>query len=700
MKKNHHPILLLLAALLFLALGASFVRGNAGSAADFSLFLPLLSKPEPPPAMFTSIGPDGGLIVALAINPQDDQIVYAGTWGAGVYKSSDGGQHWQAASEGLSDGFIQNLAIDPQNPATIYAGMYGYGVYKSTDGAATWQATGPGLTSQAVVYALVIDPTRPNILYAGTRDRAFSGPQWGGGVYRSENGGASWQAVNNGLAEDWVYSLAIHPQNPDFIYAILHTQGVNYSIDRGENWAPMNSGIFDLSTRDMVINPAQPDHRYVSTWYDSRLFKTLTGGLTWFLWEDGMYEARAYDLEIDPVDPAVVYIGTFYEGVKKTINAGDKWFDAGLKPNFVYRIKVSPQNHETLYAGTRGAGLFKSDNAGAGWYPSHAGISNAWVTSVIADTPEQAVISVMGDGIFTTSDAGNSWQRSTEGWYDLFVNFVMRSPHNPQVLYAGSENSGFYISLDGGNIWQKRNNGIDDLPHLATIPPLQALQPFTEDILRDSRGEQLTADETFPALSLAAHPSQPETLLAGMGSGLFFTDNNGVAWYVMDELYGRPISDVCYDPNNPLKILAGTAGGNSGSLLITVDGGKDWNPARTGLDYATVYTVVPDPFTADKFYVGASNGLYASVDGGFTWVLQGFGGQAVLTVERPAPDVLYAGTTTGLYRRIEAGAWENLSDGLPHDHLKILDLAFAPGSDAFFVATETHGVFYHAPAQP
>jgi photosystem II stability/assembly factor-like uncharacterized protein len=134
-----------------------------------------------------SIGPEGGSVSALAINPQTPDTLYAGIWSGGVYKSTNGGANW------VNTGVVANaLAINPQTPDTLYAGSGSYpglGVYKSTDGGTNWTAINTGLTNN-IVNALAINPQTPDTLYAGTS---------GGGVYKSTDGGTNWTAINTGL---------------------------------------------------------------------------------------------------------------------------------------------------------------------------------------------------------------------------------------------------------------------------------------------------------------------------------------------------------------------------------------------------------------------------------------------------------------------------------------------------------------------
>jgi len=161
-----------------------------------------LSQPIPVSAGFntwSSIGPEGGWIYALAIDPTTPSTPYAGTYGGGMFKSTNGGATWSAVNTGLSNKEVWALAIDPINTNTIYVGTYG-GVFKSANGGATWSAVNNGLTNTAV-FALAIDPTNSNTLYAGT--------YFGGGVFKSTNGGTNWSAVNTGLTNLDVYALAI-----------------------------------------------------------------------------------------------------------------------------------------------------------------------------------------------------------------------------------------------------------------------------------------------------------------------------------------------------------------------------------------------------------------------------------------------------------------------------------------------------------
>jgi len=180
---------------------------------------------------WTSYGPAGGAITALAIDPTTSSTLYAG--GAGVYKSTDGGEHWTATD--LTNTGVGALAIDPTTSSTLYAGIIGGGVYKSTDGGQHWTAMNLGLTN-AFVYALAIDPTTSSTLYAGTD---------GGGVYKSTDGGQHWTAINTGLTNTHVTALAIDPKIPTTLYAGTDGGGI-FDIEQEAPILSVTPGALDF----------------------------------------------------------------------------------------------------------------------------------------------------------------------------------------------------------------------------------------------------------------------------------------------------------------------------------------------------------------------------------------------------------------------------------------------------------------------
>src|SRR5262252_4328606 len=173
-------------------------RGDYGLAFVSLLGLALASPTWADVGIWTSHGPEGGNIRAIAIDPVHPSTVYAGSSGGGVFKSTDGGDRWAAANAGLTNLNVNALIVDPAMPATLFAATDD-GVFRSFDGGQSWTAAGAGLASP-YVNSLAISTSG---LYAG------SGA--GNGVYRSSDGGESWSPANAGLPGGSVDSLAIDP---------------------------------------------------------------------------------------------------------------------------------------------------------------------------------------------------------------------------------------------------------------------------------------------------------------------------------------------------------------------------------------------------------------------------------------------------------------------------------------------------------
>jgi CARDB len=214
-----------------------------------------------------SVGPYGGDVTAMAIDPTAPTTLYAGTRG-GVFKSTDGGASWAPMNVGLSHLGIAALAINPTTPTTLYAGTLNGGVFMSSDGAANWAPMNTGL-SDLIIYTLAIDSTTPSILYAGTSRS---------GVFKSTDGGASWAPMNAGLLNLNVVALAIDPTTPTTLYAGTGG-GVFESTDGAVSWAPMNVGLSNQNVSTLAIDPTTPTTLYAGT--QRGVFKSADGAASW-----------------------------------------------------------------------------------------------------------------------------------------------------------------------------------------------------------------------------------------------------------------------------------------------------------------------------------------------------------------------------------------------------------------------------------
>jgi photosystem II stability/assembly factor-like uncharacterized protein len=447
-----------------------------------------------------------------------------------------------AQTSGPGGGTIQALVIDPSSPSTLYAGTFEGGVFKSTNGGDSWSAVNSGLSSsmfsggpaKTPVYALAIDPGTPATLYAGTS---------GNGVFKTTDGGASWSAVNSGLPKTSVYVIAIDPSAPATLYA----------------------GTYDAFNGGNV-------------------FKSTNGGASWSAVTSGLAISSAvYSLAIDSSRPSTLYAGTD-RSVFKSTNGGASWSEVNYTSGDAVRaLVIDPGNPATLYEGRGQGGIFKSTNGGASWSKVNsgrevfAGLSSATPVNAIAIDPSNPATVYVGtyggEVVFKSTNGGASWSGIKSGLFTNNVYSLAIDPSNPATLYAGSEYSGVFKSTDGGASWRGINSGLS------------------------------TANTVY---SIAIDASAPATLYAGSyGGGVFKSTNGGASWSAVNSgLTATKVYSVVIDPSSPATLHAGTSDG----VFKSTDGGASWSAVNSGLSAPTVLSLAIDPHNPDTLYAGTYGG--------------------------------------------------------------------------------------------
>jgi uncharacterized protein (TIGR03437 family) len=253
---------------------------------------------------FTGYGARG-----LAFDPSNSQRIYAGGMvGNGFFKSTDGGLTWSIRRFGSPAVYVIAVAVDPLNPYIVYAGTQNEGVFKSTDYGDTWSSAGSGL-SGAITY-LTLDPIKSGRLFASTAT-AF---------YLSEDGGQTWTNVLNMPA----WTVTIDPNAPTTVYAAARTQGVFRSGDGGHTWQSINIGFTNLTMgrlAPVIIDPTNRQTLYVGS-EGGGVFKSLDGGDHWFAVNSGLDELTVDGLALDPIHPGVLY-ACGPNGVYKTVTGAE-----------------------------------------------------------------------------------------------------------------------------------------------------------------------------------------------------------------------------------------------------------------------------------------------------------------------------------------------------------------------------------------
>ncbi len=245
----------------------------------------------------------------VAFDPTDSQRVYAGALsGTGFFKSTDGGLTWSSRHFGSSAVYVIAVAVDPSTPNVVYVGTQNEGLFKSTDYGDTWASIGTGL-SGAITY-LTVDPTEGGRLFASTASA----------YYLSEDGGVTWTNVLNSPA----WTVTIDPGDPSTVYATARTQGVFRSSDGGHTWQSVNSGLTSLTmgrSAPVIIDPTNRQTLYVGS-EGGGVFKSLDGGDHWFAVNSGLGDLSVLGLAMDPAQPSVLY-ACGPSGVFKTLTGAE-----------------------------------------------------------------------------------------------------------------------------------------------------------------------------------------------------------------------------------------------------------------------------------------------------------------------------------------------------------------------------------------
>jgi photosystem II stability/assembly factor-like uncharacterized protein len=302
---------------------------------------------------WTSLGPAGGGINVVAIDPRVPKTIFAGT-SAGVFKSVNGGVTWSPANTGLPVTSVTTVAIDPAAPQTLYVGTESSGVFKSTDEGSTWSSVSAGLPDLSVS-VLVIDPTSARSLYAGI----------GHEIYRSTDAGSSWASVHTLSSASSVTALAIDPASPQTLYAGTNNSGMFKSTDGGSTWSAVNAGFYGGIVSALVIDPLTPQTVYVGTsaggpFEPGGVFKSTDGGNNWKPANTGLASTDVKALVIDATAYQILYAGTYGGGVFKSTNGGNSWTPivTGLAYTRATALTIDAESPQILYAGTEGGGVW------------------------------------------------------------------------------------------------------------------------------------------------------------------------------------------------------------------------------------------------------------------------------------------------------------------------------------------------------
>jgi photosystem II stability/assembly factor-like uncharacterized protein len=680
--------------------------------------------------VWTSVGASGGPVAALAADPQSLGTVYAAT-GAGLFRSADGGASWGAVNPGPPC-CISTLVFDPQSDGTIYASTRAGGVFQSTDGGVSWNAVNNGLPFDSdgtyAITALAMDPQNSATLYAGNIVLGR------GGVFKTIDGGASWNAVSFGLPDSGVIALAINPQNTDIIFAATRADGLFQSTDGGASWTILNTGLPVISA--LAIDPQNTNTMYAAAYYGSTddysaLFRTVDAGASWtqigpsYYDEDTGHGIRVIALATVPQTAGTVYAATSV-GLYKSTDSGASWTAVKSRSGdtdsngqlTISAVAIDPQSPDTVYAAETNTGIFKSTDAGLSWTSVNSALKSS-PASIVAlkfdpQTPGTMYVATDVGGLFKTTDAGTTWTGVNDGFPDpknileLTIPVLDVAPQNPSTLYAVyAFMQDVFRSTDGGASWNPRlARGADGLV-------VKGARLTTNDLKVDPRDP----NTIYAAGSYIESGSSPN-----IGKGVFKSTNGAQSWTLVSSGVASLsdqsvlVTSLAIDPRNSSTVYAGTWRQGFGpvgpGIFKTTNGGESWKSAGlAGSGRAEILAI--DPQNTNTLYARTASyssccltsGLFKTTDGGASWkpVNAGLPNYVTaLAIDPQNSTTLYAAGSpnaqpgapgSGVFQSTDGGAsWNAVSSGLPT--VMVTALAIDPSDhNTLYAGTAGAGVF-------
>jgi photosystem II stability/assembly factor-like uncharacterized protein len=597
----------------------------------------------------------------LAIAPSDPEIIWVGTgepnnrqsstWGDGVYRSLDGGDSW--AHMGLRDTHhIGRVVIHPRNPGIVFVAAVGHlfgpnaerGVYRTTDGGQSWRKV---LAGDSVTGAIdvALDPDGRTV-YAALYQRqrrgfGFVGGGPGSGLFRSRDGGESWERLTTGLPAgvQGRIGIAIAPSQPTTVYAIIEAKdgGVFRSDDRGTTWTRQSS----LNPRPMYysqirVDPRHPDRVWV---LGTELHKSIDGGRTFTTEKTGeRIHVDHHALWLDPADGSHMLLGND-GGLYFTYDGARAWdFVDNLPIGQFYDIDVDDRDPYVIYGGTQDNGTWGVPVRT--W--NGVGITNADVLNI-----------AYGDGFFTVTDpadprylyansqGGRAYRvhlatREERGIRPVMADAadtlrfnwstpMLRSPHDPRTVYYGANR--LFRTRDGGQSWDVVSPDLTRNQPWKTLPIMGMLR----DSATLSRDDGVSDYGTITTLSES--PAGRGTLLVGTDDGqVQLTTDGGATWANLTARFRLPgprwVSKVLWSQHDARTAWVAFDGHYDDDMTPLVfrtgDGGATWRSAAGNLPAGhPVKTIAEHPGNRNVVFAGTEFGLYVTFDGGQSWTHAG-----------------------------------------------------------------------------
>ncbi|MFQ5568444.1 MAG: hypothetical protein ACE5G0_02140 [Rhodothermales bacterium] len=706
---------LIFGALLFSISGmeatvqAQSQEDNAGGGYDPALFQEL---------DFRMIGPSrGGRATTVAGHRTQPHTFYFGSTGGGVWKTTDYGTTWR----NISDGFFQTASIGSidvadSDPNILYVGtgsdgirsnvIVGRGVYKSTDAGKTW--TFIGLRNTGQIGAVVIHPTQPDVVYVAALGSPF-GANPERGVYKTTDGGATWEQVLFVSDRTGAIDLELNPAQPDEVYAGFwraerkpwtiisgaeDEDGIYKSTDGGASWTKLENGLPQglIGKIDLAVSPADPDRVYAlveAVPAEEGLYRSDDRGETWRMVNDAGYlMSRPFyytNVDADPANADVVYVNNL--GFHKSTDGGDTFTRVSTPHGDNHDLWINP-DHPDIMVQSNDGGANVTLNGGTTWstqrnqptaelYQIH--VDDRFPYWVYAGQQDNSTIAVPSLPPGTRVGGASAFWEAIGG---CETGPAVPRPGNPNIVYSNCKGRFGRYNRATGQEQQYYVGAVNmygrnpsELPYrFQRVVPIEVSPHDPDVIYHASQYVHRSTDEgkTWETISPDLSAFRPERQVVSGGP-------------ITRDITGEEHYSVIYVvEESPLEPGVIWTGANDGPVYLTRDNGRTWTEV-TPPDMppeGRIQSIEPSPHTPGKAYFAGYRYLlndwepyiYRTTDYGETWTrltdgTNGLPADYPTRVVREDPDregLLYAGTEFGLFLSFDDGAhWQPFQLDLP-----------------------------------
>ena len=678
-------------------------HGNRFVDKTIQIQLPSLPTQDKAGNEWVSVGPFGGDVVDLAIDPSNTDVTFAAAGYA--YKRTGALDSWHLIEQLNAYSPSGIHCFEASSNGTIYAaGNYSIGkVFLSTDGGDTWLQK--NLPVQAGVIDIAVDPFDTAVAYLALSSN-ISGTQ-NKVIVKTDNGGTTWTAMDMTvwLPIGWACTnIAIDPDDGQIIFAI-GDEGIS----------------------------------------NAKLIKTTDGGVSWSDVTGGLPSGK-------PFNTVTIYDGTVYitggqlfggnwMGVYKSFDYGSSWQNiSGNFPNKVANdIIISPADANKMFVATEGDGVYYSLNGGSTWvYNTNGPGDNGSVRKLLfhPDDPESIYAGFLSLGVCFSEDNASNWESSSVGIASLKLNDIEVDPNDPTIVLAAfeAENSGgCYMQTDGE--W----NLVNSLPgtrfsavNIGTDGTLYAWSNGPTSVAAEGLYKSTDGGDNWENMGpfigsyfeteiwcIELSPTDPDFILIcgnnfglnGWESMIYRSIDGGENWV---NIYMGPANDsfkyISIDPNSDDKtIYAAYKSESTGGFIKSLDGGNIWMPINNGLPSAAKWAgaIICDSTNSNIVYggLGGYGGIpgtiFKSLDGGNSWSqtsvsMSNYCKVTDFIISPKDHNIVYAATSyDGVFMAEDGETWQEANDGLPSGNVTAFSSAYQDENEDwwFLASTFTNSAF-------